>query len=55
MTETLQQYKDEMDEKEKEFKRLQQEGADPRRIALAAELYRLASDCYQMAKEDGLQ
>jgi len=46
MEERLQDYKDEMDSKEKEYKRLKAEGAPERRIALAAELYRIACDCY---------
>lgn len=53
--ETLKKYRDEMLQKQKEYLELLDSGAESRRVALAAEMFRLAGDAYAMAKEDGLK
>ena len=55
MIETLQKYKGYLDAAKKHHEEVKAASRNPREVALAAELLRLASDCYQMAVEDGLQ
>jgi hypothetical protein len=52
--ESLSKYRDDMLDKQRELLKLVDAKADKREIALAAELFRLATDAYNMAREDGL-